>query len=80
MEEDKVLFCFRSPDFLPEFRISIVKSAIRKRWCVLCWLHTNEHKVFTPTDEKHLTWTYWLQLRLWWPPVLWKVGWVNWNS
>jgi len=80
MEQDKVLFRFNSPEFLPEFGVSIVKSSIRKRWTMLSWLHTNEQKVFTPTDELRLTYTFWFQLRLWWPPVLLKVGWVNWNS
>jgi hypothetical protein len=80
MEQDRELFRFDSPDFLPEFGVSIVQSSIRKRWTLLCYLHTRYHKVFTPTDELHLTYTFWLQLRLWWPPVLLKVGWVNWNK
>ena len=80
MDQDRVLFRFDNPDFLPEFGVSIIKSSIQKRWTILCWLHTKERKIFEVNGERHLTYTYWLQFRLWWPPVFWKVGWVNWNS
>jgi len=80
MDEDRELFRFDFPDFLPEFGFIITKAHLRKRLCVLFWWHDRRLKVFKVDGEHNITHSHWLQLRLWWPPIMYVAGWTDWNG
>ena len=74
MAEDRTLFVHHPPVWwLPS--IAVVKADMRNRWCVVIWLHTDCIETIPS-----YTFTWWLQLRPWWPPLMFCRGWMEWNE
>ena len=71
--EDRELFRLEAPWPLPDLLMVVVKSGQRHRWTVLFRLRTAEG-----TDGAYWAdYTWWLQLRCWWPPVAFFRGWMK---
>lgn len=52
----------------------LIRSYINSRWSLLMWFHTDETEQWP-----HYTFTWFLQLRLWWPPIYFYRGWLRWD-
>jgi len=74
MGNDRNLFVHHPPVWwLPS--IAIVRSGIKRRLSLFIWLHTD----LVPYVSHDDTFTWWLQVRAWWPPVYFYRGWVRWD-
>lgn len=73
MAEDRELFRIDLPWPLPDLVIMVVKSGSKGRWTIFFRLHTGEAK----DGAYYFDFTWWLQLRAWWPPLMFYRGWVR---
>lgn len=72
-KEDKVAFRWTPPWGWPG--VMLAKSAKRARWTIFFWFHTDETKQWP-----HWTFTWLLQVRLWWSPLFFFRGWIQWEG
>lgn len=74
LKEARTLFVYHPPVWwLPS--IAIVKAALREKWTLILWLHSD-----CVPQWPEATFTWWLQLRLWWPPIVFYRGWLKWEG
>lgn len=55
--------------------IMLAKSEKKQRWCVMFWFHTDDSGQWP-----HYTFTWYFQLRMWWPPLFFYRGWIKWEG
>lgn len=71
--QDLIALEYHSPWWLPDLTCVVVKSKLRRRWCVILRLSTRE----AFDGLAYYDYQYWLQLRSWWPPIFATAGWLR---